>query len=350
MRGVRTLPLDPGGLIRASAAEAKGSTTMPQQQPVSVSRPAGPVPLNQPEPQPHGLPSEHRIDGVLSHVVHELYAAGLDLHTVLGLLPGHRRLAEERVQAVIARLDGTISTIHRAGARLAVARTAPTIDALIALPDGIDLGGYLHTLTRHCVELLGLDAAAIVLTGQDVAASGLGAATARELCQLQEGPCHDTCQTGQPVTVADLAATSRWPLFTAQARAAGFQAVHTLPLSFSGTTLGALALFNASAHEPSAGEVQLAQGVGDFAAVAIACDGMLRQRDSLAEQLRTALADHAVVEQAKGVLAERHGISVAAAHTVMTTYSHLHDAHLTDIAQAIVDDTADLSDIVRRLR
>ncbi|MCP2243555.1 GAF and ANTAR domain-containing protein [Lentzea aerocolonigenes] len=323
---------------------------MPQQQPVPASRPAGPVSLNRPEPQPHGLPSEHGVDGVLSRVVHELYAAGLDLHTVLGLVPGHRRLAEERVRAVITRLDDTIRTIHQAGGRLAMARTAPPIDALIALPGGIDLGGHLYALTRHCVELLGLAAAAIVLNGQDVAASGQGAATARELCRLQEGPCHDTCRTGQPVTVADLAVTSRWPLFTAQARTAGFQVVHTLPLSFAGTSLGALALFNASAHEPSAGEVQLAQGVADFAAVVVTFDGALRQRDSLAEQLRTALFDHAVVEQAKGVLAERHGISVAAARTVMITHSHLHDAHLIDTAQAIVDGAADLSDTVRRLR
>ncbi|ANZ41868.1 hypothetical protein BBK82_43995 [Lentzea guizhouensis] len=283
-------------------------------------------------------------------MVHELYAAGLGLHTVLGLLPGHRRLAEERVRAVIAGLDGTIGTIHQAGARLAVARSAPVIGALAALPGGVDLSGHLHTLTRHCVELLDLDAAAIVLTGQDLAASGQGAATARELCRLPEGPCHDTCQTGQPVTAADLAVTSRWPLFTAQARTAGFQAVYTLPLSLAGTSLGALALFNASAHEPSAGEVQLAQGVADLAAVVITCDGMLRQRDSLADQLRTALGDHAVVEHAEGVLAERHGISVAAAHTVMTTHSRLHDAHLLDTARAIVDGTADLSDTVRRLR
>ncbi|MFC3891240.1 GAF and ANTAR domain-containing protein [Lentzea rhizosphaerae] len=283
-------------------------------------------------------------------MVHELYAAGLDLHTVLGLLHRHRRLAEDRVQAVITRLDDTISTIHQTGARLALARAAPTIDALIALPGGIDLAHYLHTLTRHCAGLLDVDAAAIVLTGQDVAAAGQDAATARELCQLHEGPSHDTCNTGQPVTVADLAATSRWPLFTTRARTAGFQAVHTLPLSFAGTPLGALALFSVSAHEPSAGEVQLAEGVADFAAFAITCDGVLRQRDSLAEQIRTTLVDHAVVDQAKGVLAERHGLPVDAAQSVMNTHSDLHDVHLIDTAQAIVDGTADLSDTVRRLR
>jgi hypothetical protein len=287
-------------------------------------------------------------------VVHELYAAGLDLHTVLGLLHGHRRLAEDRVQTVITRLDGAISTIHRAGARLAVARTEPMIDALIALPGGIDLSGYLDTLTRHCVELLGLDAAAIVLAGQDaaadVAAAGEDAATARELCQLPEGPCRDIGETGRHVTVVDLAATGRWPLFTARARSAGFQAVHTLPLGYAGSALGALAMFSTSTHQPSAGDVQIAEGVADFASVAITCDGVLRQRDLLAEQLQTALADHAVVEQAKGVLAERHGIPVAAAQSVMTAHSHLHDVHLTDTAQAVVNGTADLSDTVRRLR
>uniref|UniRef100_UPI0039BFDB33 GAF and ANTAR domain-containing protein n=1 Tax=Lentzea alba TaxID=2714351 RepID=UPI0039BFDB33 len=273
---------------------------------------------------------------------------------MLGLLRSHRRLAEERVQTVITRLDGTISTIHRAGARLAVARTEPMIDALIALPRGIDLSGYLYTLTRHCVELLGLDAAAIVLSNHDatadVAAAGRDAATARELCRLREGPCHDTTETGRSVTVGDLAATGHWPQFTARAQAGGFQAVHTLPLGYAGTALGALAMFSTTAHEPSADDVQLAEGVASFAAVAITCDEVLRQRDSLAEQLQTALADRAVVEQAKGVLAERHGIPVAAAQSIMTTHSLLHDMHLSGTAQAIIDGTADLSDAVRHLR
>ncbi len=304
--------------------------------------------------QVRGARSERRIDQVLSDVVHELYAAGLDLHTVLGLLNGHRRLAEDRVQTVITRLDDTISTIHRAGARLAVARTEPTIDALTTSPGGIDLCGHLHTLTRHCVALLGLEAAAIVVAGQDAAAevvvAGSDAVTARELCRLAEGPPHDTCHTGRPVTAADLTATSRWPRFTAQARTAGLQAVHALPLGHAGTPLGALAMFSTTAHEPSASGLHIAEGVADVAAVAITCDRVLRQRDALAEQLQTALADHSVVEQAKGVLAERHGVSVAAAHDVMTAHSVLHDVRLIDTAQAVVDGTTDLSDAVLRLR
>lgn len=247
---------------------------MSQQQPVPASRPAGPVPPHQPDSPARDASSELRTDEVFSHVVHELYAAGLDLCSALCLLPGHLRLAEDKVQAVITRLDATIGTIHQAGARLAMARTEPVIDALIALPDGIDLMHYLHTLARHCVHLLGLDAAAIVLPDQGVASAGPVATRAGELCQLREGPCHDTCETGQPVTATDLAVTSRWPLFTARARTAGFQAVHTLPLSFAGSSLGALALFSTSAYEPSDSAVQLAEGVAGFAAVAVTCDGV----------------------------------------------------------------------------
>jgi len=323
---------------------------MAQRRPAPVS----PTLLDRAEPHQDGPLSERRIDEVLSHVVHEVYVAGLDLHTVLGLLNGHRSLAEDRVNAVITRLDGVISTIHRAGARLVLARTAATIDALVALPDGIGLSGSLDTLIRLCVELLDLAAAAIVLSDQgataEVSAAGEGAATARELCRLDEGPCHDIGETRRHVTMADPSATGRWPLFTARARTAGFQAVHTLPLNCAGTQLGALAMFSTSARELSDEDVRIAKGAADFAAVAVTCDGVLRQRDSLVEQLQVALVDQAVVEQAKGILAERHGIPVSAAQSAMTTHSRLHDGRLVDTAQAIVDGTADLAETVRRLR
>ncbi|GLZ32047.1 hypothetical protein Lesp02_42350 [Lentzea sp. NBRC 105346] len=318
-----------------------------------------------PVPPPHPVLrrpealSERGIDEILNHVVHELYASGLDLHTVLALLglPGeHRQRTEDRVRAVINRLDDAISTVHHAGARLASARTA-TIDPPITSRTGLDLPGYLHDLARHCVELLGIDAAAIVLVDQDVmiemaaaATTGLDADVAWELCQLADGPCRDTCGDGQPVTVGDLAATSRWPLFTAQARTAGFQAIHTVPLGVVGTPLGALALFRTTTHEPSANDVHLAETVASFAVVALTCDGMMRQRDSRAERLESALIVQAVAEQAKGVLAERHGISISAAQNVVATHSRLHDVHPIDTAQAIMDGTADLSDTVRSLR
>lgn len=60
------------------------------------------------------------VDETLSQVVHQLFAASLDLHSVLGVFSRHQAPGRDRVHAVIDRLDDTIATLHHAGARLQI--------------------------------------------------------------------------------------------------------------------------------------------------------------------------------------------------------------------------------------
>ena len=57
------------------------------------------------------------------------------------------------------------------------------------------------------------------------------------------------------------------------------------------------------------------------------------------EQLQTALESRIVIEQAKGVLAERLGIDVAESFLRMRTYARRHGLHLADVAYDVAHGT-----------
>ena len=70
--------------------------------------------------------------------------------------------------------------------------------------------------------------------------------------------------------------------------------------------------------------------------------GLLQQRaihrsGVLAEQLQTALSSRVLIEQAKGILAERLHLDVGDAFTLLRGDARNHNRRLSDLAQAVVD-------------
>ena len=87
-----------------------------------------------------------------------------------------------------------------------------------ALASGYDVVELLDRLVQHCVHLLAVDAAGLVLTDASgtlhVMAATSEQARFLEVLQLHadSGPCLDCYRTGQPVNVDDLTAErNRWP-------------------------------------------------------------------------------------------------------------------------------------------
>src|SRR6266446_3959547 len=122
-------------------------------------------------------------------------------------------------------------------------------DTLVAEFDVVEL---LTLLTDRCVDVLDVAAAGLMLASPPgdlrVLASSSEAMRVLELFELQsqEGPCLDCYRTGEPVVNQDLAMVDgRWPRFGPEALAAGFHAVHALPMRLRGSVIGALNLFHA---------------------------------------------------------------------------------------------------------
>jgi GAF domain-containing protein len=222
-------------------------------------------------------------------------------------------------------------------------------DTLVLGFDGID---FLHTLTERCVQLLGVDAAGILLIDQrgtlNLVAASTEQARLLELFQLQneEGPCLDCYHSGQSVACVDLAvAPQRWPRFATAAREQGFAAVQAVPMRLREQILGALNLFRCSPSAISAEATTVAQSFANVATISILQLRALRHSEMVTEQLQTALNSRVVIEQAKGILAERRHIGIAEAFTLMRTYARDHNRLLSQVAHAVITQAPDIADL-----
>jgi GAF domain-containing protein len=219
------------------------------------------------------------------------------------------------------------------------------VEVADTLVDDFDVIEFLHGLTERCVQMLGVSAAGLLLTDQRDALQVVAASSERtrllELFQLQtdQGPCVDCFRTGQPVSVADLPSAGRWPRFTAAAAEVGFAAVHALPMRLRAEVIGALNLFDTTPGPIDEGKLRIGQALADVATIGLLQQRAIHRRDTLTEQLETALRSRILIEQAKGVLAERLHLDVAEAFTLLRASARSHNRRLADLALAIVDGT-----------
>jgi GAF domain-containing protein len=216
------------------------------------------------------------------------------------------------------------------------------------LVDDFDVIDFLQVLTERCVQLLGVAAAGLLVTdGQDtlqLVAASSERTRLLELFQLQtdQGPCVDCFRTGQPVSVVDLPSAGRWPRFTAAAAEVGFAAVHALPMRLRNEVIGALNLFDINPGALDVDKLRIGQALADVATIGLLQQRAIRRRDVVTEQLQTALNSRVLIEQAKGVLAERLHLDVADAFAMLRSGARSHNRRLSELAQAIVDGSEQL--------
>ena len=115
--------------------------------------------------------------------------------------------------------------------------TRTFVDLADTLVDEFDVIELLHVLVGRCVDLLGVDAAGVMLADNHgqlrLAASSSDRALLLELFELQndDGPCPDAFRTGRQVSYVDVGnGPAPWPVFAALAKSEGFSAVYALPL------------------------------------------------------------------------------------------------------------------------
>jgi hypothetical protein len=226
-------------------------------------------------------------------------------------------------------------------------------DTFVALADTMvddfDVIDFLHMLTDRSARLLSVSATGVVLAdprGQlQVAAASSDAAGLIELFQVQndQGPCLECFRTGQSVTAADLARPGqRWPRFAAAAARAGFRTVEALPMRLREQVIGALNLFSAGTDPLGPAELRIGQALADVATIGLLQERNVRRAETLAEQLQAALNSRVVIEQAKGKLAERTGLDMNQAFTLLRQHARDTNERLTDVARYVIDSpTAD---------
>jgi GAF domain-containing protein len=231
-------------------------------------------------------------------------------------------------------------------------READVVRSLVEMADTLvddyDVVDLLTGLANRCVHLLGVSAAGVMLASPQgnlgLVASSSEAMRLLELFELQaqEGPCLDAFRTGLPVEQEKLQAGSgRWPSFAAAACRAGFQSAFALPLRLREATLGALNLLSATQAPMDEADVTVARAFADLATVSIMQHRAAAEAQRLNEQLSAALTSRVVIEQAKGVIAERAGVDLAEAFTRLRRYARNRNLRLTAVAEAAINGTLD---------
>lgn len=143
-----------------------------------------------------------------------------------------------------------------------------------------------------------------------------------------QGPCLAALYLNRTVSVPDLAAEARWPLFAARARVLGVGSMLSFQLFVTGDDLGALNLYSPEPH--SFDEESLHVGVlfASHAAVALAD---AQQRDRLVQAIHT----RDLIGQAKGILMERHKLTADQAFAVLVRVSQQTNRKLRDLAEQL---------------
>ncbi|HEY2286317.1 MAG TPA: GAF and ANTAR domain-containing protein [Streptosporangiaceae bacterium] len=219
-------------------------------------------------------------------------------------------------------------------------------DTLVA---GYDLMEFLQTLTERCVELLEVDAAGLLLAGGDgtlrLVAASTEQARAMELLQLQhdEGPCPEAFRTGQAVSVSDIQApeaAARWPRLAEAAKRLDLAGVHSVPMRLRDQVIGTLNLFTVAPASLEPEVTRVARALVDVATIGILQERAIREQELVAGQLQVALNSRVLIEQAKGILAERLRTSPDQAFLLLRRYAREHNQALTALAGDVVRGTA----------
>ena len=225
------------------------------------------------------------------------------------------------------------------------------IELADTLVDEFDVVDFLRTLAEVAVELLDVDAAGLMLADENgvlqVMASSDDQVELLELFELQqnEGPCPECFRIGAPVVNTDL---RRWPEFAAAAAAGGYASAHAVPLRLRGQVIGALNLFRSSTEPLTDEDLALGQALSDIATIGLLHERRHRGQQELAGQLQHALDSRIVIEQAKGMLAERAGLSTGEAFTAMRSFARGSGQRLGAVAHGVLDGSLDTSELLTR--
>jgi len=225
-------------------------------------------------------------------------------------------------------------------------RESEVIRTMIRLADtlvaGYDIVELLQSLAEQCGALLGASATGILLADKggrlEVVAASDESSDLLEVLQLAagEGPCIECYRRGEAVSVPDISLLEKWAPFRAAAEEQGYRSVYAFPMRLRQTTIGSLNLFQEHAGQLDHSDAETAQALADMATIGILQARTLEEASELSAQLQHALNSRVVIEQAKGFVAYRRGISLPEAFELIRRRARETRQPLSELAKRII--------------
>jgi GAF domain-containing protein len=214
----------------------------------------------------------------------------------------------------------------------------------VVLPARYDLQESLSELTESVTSVLGLCGSWVTMADHGrlrflTAMSKASAEMERDHDQLHPFPCpcREAYSTGEVVRVSDVRQEStRWPEYSASATRLSLAGVAAIPMRLADQIVGALNLYSAGPRQWSDEDMAVAGALAAVATSYVVNASKLRQQEQLSEQLQEALESRVVIEQAKGITAYKHAVSIDQAYQLMRRHARNNHASLRLVAEAIV--------------
>ena len=108
--------------------------------------------------------------------------------------------------------------------------------------------------------------------------------------------------------------------------------------------IGAVNIFTTEEAQLTDPDVALARALADIATIGLLQERSIREARVLNEQLQAALHSRVVIEQAKGMLAERRQIEMDEAFALLRGHARDTNQKLSDVAVALLDGTLTSAD------
>ena len=204
------------------------------------------------------------------------------------------------------------------------------------------LGPALQQVVDAAKALFNAEGAGLMLVGEgevlrwvtatDARAQSLEAAQER----LGEGPCVEAFHRRVVQQVSDSAAEQRWPDLARVLRHDGVHALLSVPVEVAQGTVGTLNLYLREPREWDHSEVNAAEIYGRLVGSLLGSALAAELQGQLIEQLQWALEHRILVEQAKGVLMGREGISADAAYQRIRSVARSSRRPVAEVARRVV--------------
>ena len=227
-------------------------------------------------------------------------------------------------------------TVSADGVRQALDQLADLRASPVSVEEALD------RVVASADALFGVDGTVLMLVdrGQvlrNLAVSDPRAALLEELqAEHEEGPCVDAFDDKEPVAADDLSREDRWPAFSPDAARRDLLAVLASPIPYSEQAVGVVAVFATEPHPWTGAEREAIVAFTELVALLILNAMEATERGRLAAELQVALDSRVVIEQAKGVLVGRHGLTTRQAFERLRRQARDQRRPLSEVARAVV--------------
>ena len=152
------------------------------------------------------------------------------------------------------------------------------------------------------------------------------------------GPCLTAARNEQKIRIDEISADSRWPEFRQRAIELDIKSSLSIPLHLAvADHVGGLNIYGAVESAFTEDDELVVEAFATQASIVVTNTLVYWSTLALSSHLTAAMESRAAIEQAKGMLMARHGVSADEAFDLLRRRSQAENRKLRQIAQEMVD-------------